>query len=59
MKPKHTYCFYMINGEHLMLDADSMFGREGRIELEKLIDGIPTVFMVVYRKSIMAWEIVR
>ena len=49
----------MINGEHLMIDAAIMFEREGRIELEKLIDGIPTMFMAVYRKSIMAWEIVR
>lgn len=32
MKPKHTYCFYMSNGEHIMTDADT---------LEVLEDSVP------------------
>ena len=58
MKFKHTYCFYMTNGEHLMIDADEMIISEDHIRVCRDKDG-DEVFMVVYKKDLMAWEVVR
>ena len=57
MKPAHTYCFYMKTGEHLLIDADSMQICEHFINVFK--EGDNTNFMCVYKKDLMAWEVVR
>lgn len=58
MKFKHTYCFYMTNGEHLMIDADNMTICDDFIRVCRDKDG-DEVFMVIYKKDLMAWEVVR
>ena len=57
MKPEHTYCFYMKNGEHLIIDADSMTVHDEFITLDK--HEHTTNFMCVYKKDLMAWEVIR
>ena len=56
-KPAHTYCFYMVNGEHLMVDADSMDVNPEILILHK--DEYEQPFMFVYVKDLMAWEAIR
>lgn len=58
MKYKHTYCFYMTNGEHLMIDADDMTICDDFIKTHREKDG-DEIFMVIYKKDLMAWEAVR
>ena len=58
MKFKHTYCFYMTNGEHLMIDADGMTICDNYIRVCRDKDG-GEVFMVIYKKDLMAWEVAR
>lgn len=58
MKFKHTYCFYMINGEHLMIDADDMTICDDFIKAHRDNDD-DQIFFVVYKKDLMAWEVVR
>lgn len=58
MKFKHTYCFYMTNGEHLMIDADDMTVCDDFIKVHKEKDGGEN-FMVIYKKDLMVWEVVR
>lgn len=58
MKFKHTYCFYMTNGEHLIIDADEMIICDDYIKVHREKDG-DEIFMVVYRKDLMVWEVVR
>ena len=58
MKFKHTYCFYMTSGEHLMIDADEITIRDYYIEVRREKDDGKT-FMVIYKKDLMAWEVVR
>ena len=39
MKYTHTYCFYMNNGEHLMIDADEMIVCDDlRYGMERCLD---------------------
>ena len=58
MKYKHTYCFYMVNGEHLMIDADDCTITDDLIKCHREEDE-DQIFMVVYKKDLMAWEVVR
>ena len=58
MKFKHTYCFYMTSGEHLMIDADNITIRDYYIEVYREKDG-GKYFMAIYKKDLMAWEVVR
>lgn len=58
MKFKHTYCFYMTSGEHLMIDADEITVRNYYIEVRREKDD-GKYFMVIYKKDLMAWEVVR
>ena len=58
MKFKHTYCFYMTNGEHLMIDADDCIVGDDYIQVHREKDG-DQIFMVIYKKDLMAWEVVR
>lgn len=58
MKLKHTYCFYMTNGEHLMIDADDMTIYNDFIKAHRDNDD-GQIFFVVYKKDLMAWEVVR
>lgn len=59
VKPKHTYCFYMTNGEHLMIDADEM-----NVDIENEIISVfkepyDVPFMQVFTNNLIAWEAVR
>ena len=58
MKFKHTYCFYMTNGEHLMIDADDCTICDDFIKCHREKDE-DQIFMVVYKKNLMAWEVVK
>lgn len=58
MNYKHTYCFYMTTGEHLMIDADDMTICDDFIKLHREKDDDQN-FMVVYKKDLMAWEVIR
>lgn len=58
MKFKHTYCFYMTNGEHLMIDADDMIVCDNFVKVHREKDGNEN-FMVIYKKDLMAWEVIR
>lgn len=58
MKFQHTYCFYMTNGEHLMIDADDMTICDDFIKIHRERDE-DQIFMVIYKKNLMAWEVVR
>ena len=57
-KYEHTYCFYMTNGEHLMIDADDMTVYDDFIKVHREKDKRRN-FMAVYKKDLMAWEVVR
>ena len=57
MKPKHTYCFYMSNGEHIMTDADTLEVLEDSALLQKADQAQP--FMQIFKSSLMAWEVIR
>ena len=59
MKPEHTYCFYMSNGEHIMMDADDIFAYSDEVILQKSVNGARKTFLHVNTKYLMAWEIVR
>lgn len=58
MNYNHTYCFYMTNGEHLMIDADDMTICDDFIKLHRDKHG-DVCFMNVYKKDLMAWEVIR
>ena len=58
IKFAHTYCFYMTNGEHLMIDADDCIIRDDYIQVHRKKDN-NEIFMVVYKDNLMAWEVVR
>lgn len=58
MKFKHIYCFYMTSGEHLMIDADGMTICNDSIKVHREKDG-GEIFMCIYKKDLMAWEVVR
>lgn len=58
MKYAHIFCFYMNNGEHLMIDADDMTIRDDIIVVHREKDGNEN-FMTVYKKDLMAWEVIR
>lgn len=57
MKPEHTYCFYMSNGEHIMTDADTLEVLEDSVLLQKEDQAQP--FMQIFKSSLMAWEVIR
>ncbi len=57
MKPKHTYCFYMANGEHIMVDAEEMDVLDDCVLLQKADQAQP--FMQIFKSSLMAWEVIR
>lgn len=57
MKPKHTYCFYMSNGEHIMTDADTLEVLEDSVLLKRNDQAQP--FMQIFKSSLMAWEVIR
>ena len=59
MKPEHTYCFYMSNGEHIQTDADEIYQRDDEIALSRIVDGELKVFMHVSNKFLMALEEIR
>ena len=48
----------MTNGEHLMIDADDMTICDDFIKTHREKDG-DEIFMVIYKKDLMAWEVVR
>jgi hypothetical protein len=48
----------MTNGEHLMIDADEMTVCDDFIKVHREKDGNEN-FMVIYKKDLMAWEVVR
>ncbi len=58
MNYNHTYCFYMTNGEHLMIDADDMTICDDFIKLHRNKDDKQN-FMNVYKKDLMAWEVIK
>ena len=57
MENKHTYCFYMANGEHIMEDADTLEVLEDSVLLQKADQAQP--FMQIFKSSLMAWEVIR
>ena len=57
MNFKHVFCFYMTNGEHLIVNADEMIICDDFIKLHREQDG-DGIFMNVYKKDVMAWEVV-
>lgn len=57
MKPKHTFCFYMSNGEHIMTDADTLEVFEDSVLLQKVDQAQP--FMQIFKSNLMAWEVIR
>lgn len=57
MENKHTYCFYMSNGEHIMEDADTLEVLEDSVLLQKADQAQP--FMQIFKSSLMAWEVIR
>lgn len=57
MKPEHTYCFYMSNGEHIMEDADNMDVLDDCVLLHRECEAQP--FMQIFKSSLMAWEVIR
>ena len=58
MNYAHTFCFYMTNGEHLMIDADDMAICDDFIQVHREKDN-DEIFMVVYKSNLLAWEVVR
>ena len=58
MNYAHTFCFYMTNGEHLMIDADDMTICDDLIQVHREKDN-DEIFMVVYKSNLLAWEVVR
>ena len=58
MNYAHTYCFYMTNGEHLMIDADDMTICANFIKVHREKDNDEN-FMVVYKNNLLVWEVVR
>ena len=56
-KPKHTYQFYMANGEHIMADANDIDIFEDCVALKKDDSNIP--YMVISKTHLMAWECIR
>ena len=57
MENKHTYCFYMTNGEHIMEDTDSMDVLDDCVLLHRECEAQP--FMQIFKSSLMAWEVIR
>ena len=57
MKPKHTYCFYMSNGEHIHVEADLLIDCTDHYELLK--EGDDKIFMQIFKSNLMAWEMNR
>ena len=57
MKPEHTYCFYMSNGEHIMEEADSMDVLDDCVLLHRESEAQP--FMQIFKSHLMAWEVNR
>lgn len=55
---EHVYCFYMTNGEHIMVDADDMTICGDYFKLHREKDD-NQVFMNVYKKDVMAWEVIK
>lgn len=51
-KPEHTYCFYMSNGEHITIDADSL--TENPTYIHAILNG--ETLMAVSKAYLMAWE---
>ena len=54
---EHTYQFYMMNGEHILIDADRMNVLDDCILLYIKEADMP--FMQVFKSHLMAWEAVR
>ena len=48
----------MTNGEHLMIDADDMTVCDDFVKVHREKDDDEN-FMVIYKKDLMAWEVVR
>ena len=48
----------MTNGEHLMIDADDCTICDDFIKCHREKDE-DQIFMVVYKKNLMAWEVVK
>ena len=59
MKPEHTYCFYMSNGEHITADADHIFVYSDEVILQKEENGTRKTFMHINTAFLMAWEMQR
>ena len=57
MKPEHTYCFYLSNGEHIMEEADSMDVLDDCVLLHRESEAQP--FMQIFKSHLMAWEVNR
>lgn len=57
MENKHTYCFYMSNGEHIMVDAEEMDVLDDCVLLKRNDQAQP--FMQIFKSSLMAWEVIR
>lgn len=57
MENKHTYCFYMANGEHIMVDAEEMDVLDDCVLLKRNDQAQP--FMQIFKSSLMAWEVIR
>lgn len=57
MENKHTYCFYMANGEHIMVDAEEMDVMDDCVLLKRNDQAQP--FMQIFKSSLMAWEVIR
>lgn len=58
MKYRHTYCFYMATGEHLKVEADDMTICDDLIKVHRNKDG-NEIFMNIYKRDLMAWEVIR
>ena len=48
----------MTNGEHLMIDADDITICDDFVKAHRDNDG-DQIFFVVYKKDLMAWEVIR
>lgn len=52
MKPKHIFCFYMSNGEHIMVEADDLI--ETSDSIRAACNG--TEILIVSKAFLMALE---
>lgn len=62
-KREHTFCFYGVNGEHLMFDCDRIKIMKNDISLYNIDpddeDEAMDLFAVINRDKLIGWEQIR